>query len=108
MGNTFQAEEEINLIDIIRVLIKKKNTILGVFLFSILLAVVISFALPKQYKSSFVLEIGSLGENLIDTPTNIKSKVEIGYVHSAMLKLNIPEEEFPKVEVENPKKNQRC
>ena len=51
-------EEEINLIDCIRVISKKKGLILKFFLGFIIIFVISGLVLPKTYKAKTILEIG--------------------------------------------------
>lgn len=101
------VEDEINLIDIVKVIIKRKKLIVGGTLLCIIIAVITSFLLPKVYKVSFVADIGQIqrGDKMepLEEPGNLKSKIEMGYSYMAMRKLNIEEDEFPDIYVNNPK-----
>lgn len=103
-----EMEEEINLIDIVKVLVKRKVLIITGTVLCLLLSVAISLLIPKVFKVSFVADIGMIqwGTEMkpIESPTNVKSKVEMAYSYSAMDALDIPEDDFPEVIVRNPKK----
>lgn len=108
MNNMPKIEEEINLIDIIRILVKRKWLIISGTLLCLVVAVAVSLVLPKVYKVSFVADIGMVqrgdGMEPIESPENVKSKIEMGYSFAAMQALNIPEDEFPDILVKIPKK----
>ena len=55
-----EMDDEINLIDIIKVLVKRKVLIVGVVLLFLIIAVVVSLRLPKVYKINFVVDIGMI------------------------------------------------
>jgi LPS O-antigen subunit length determinant protein (WzzB/FepE family) len=57
-------DDEIDLGDIFGVLRKRRNLIVGIFLASILVAGVISFAMPPVYKISTIIAIGNFGDSV--------------------------------------------
>ena len=94
-----------------KVLLKRKKLILGCFLVFAIGAGVISFLLPKVYKIDTSLEVGRIEkatqfipERLAESPTQLVGKIE-GDVYGIKIreKLQIPEDEWPKIKVENPK-----
>lgn len=52
-----QYEDEINLYDIWKVILKRKGLIIGLFLVSILSAAVITFNMPKVYRGDVTLKV---------------------------------------------------
>lgn len=58
-------EDEIDLREYIKVLIKRKKLILSIFLVSVAIAAVASLMMPKIYEVTSTLQIGILGEPLI-------------------------------------------
>jgi len=66
-------EDEIDLRDIFRVLSKRRLMIMGVFVFSILMAGVISFALPPVYKVSSIIAIGYFEDPAYTSQSSMKN-----------------------------------
>jgi len=104
-------EEEINLMDYVKVLLKRKWLILACFVVFVLFAGIISFMMPKVYKIETVLEVGRTQretengpEQLVESPTQLLGKIE-GDVYGIKVRqnLNITEQIWPNVKVENPK-----
>jgi len=103
--------EEIDLMDYVKVLLKRKWTIFGIFLGAAIVAGVFSFLSPKIYKIDTSLEVGRIGEptvtmseQLIESPAQLAEKIK-GDVYGIFVreKLGIPEEKYPKIKTENPK-----
>lgn len=103
--------DEIDLMDYVKVLIKRKGLILAIFLGAAIVAGVFSFLMPKIYKIDTSLEVGRVEkptgttpEQLVESPTQLVEKIE-GDVYGIKVreKLNISEKEWPKIKVENPK-----
>jgi len=97
-------EEEIDLMDYVRVILKRKVFILALFLIVIIAAGIFSFLSPKTYKIDTILEIGKVGEKMVETPEQLIGRIE-GDVYGVLIraKLNIPEAEYPIIKTENPK-----
>jgi len=97
-------EDEIDLMDYVKVLIKRKGLILGVFLGAVIVAGVLSFLMPKIYKIDTSLEIGKIAGEVIEAPEQVKEKID-GDVYGVLVreKLKIPQEKYPKIKTENPK-----
>ncbi len=97
-------EDEIELIDILRVIWKWKYLILAGTLFCALSAAIISFYMPKVYSIDMVLRPGVLtiredGNNVyIDSEQNIKAMIEAGTFNNQVLKnINNPNsDDMPK------------
>ena len=66
-----QQFEEIDLMDYLLVLIRRKWTIITLFLIAVIIAAIFSFLAEKVYEINTVLEIGKVEE-----PGNIISKVK--------------------------------
>ena len=100
-----QFEEEINLMDYIKVLLKRKWLILVVFLIAAIVAGAFSFFVaPKVYKIDTSLEIGGIDGQIIEEPSQVLGKIE-GDVYGIKVreKLGILEGEYPKIKSDNPK-----
>ena len=65
--------DEIDLRDIVRVLSKRRLMIIGVFVFSILVAGVISFAVPPVYKVSSIIAIGYFDDPAYTSQASMKN-----------------------------------
>jgi len=111
MENETQFEDEINLMDYVKVILKRKKTILFWFFGLAIISGIISFAMPKVYKIDTALEVGILEkadgtkqEQLIESPIQLVGKID-GDVYGIKVReeLNIPEAEWPKIKTENPK-----
>jgi len=103
-------KDEINLMDYVKVILKRKKLILSWFLGLAIIAGIFSFLMPNVYKISTSLEIGRIEkateiaqEQLIESPVQLVSKIE-GDVYGIRTRdeLNISELEWPKIKVENP------
>ncbi len=84
-------EDEIELIDILRVIWKRKYLIIAGTIFFGLIAAIISFVMPKIYSIDMVLrpgtlDIGEHGKNVyIDSPQNIKALIDSGTFNNNIL-----------------------
>jgi len=96
--------DEIDLMDYVKVLLKRKWLILAIFLSAAIVAEVFSFLMPKVYKIDTALEIGQVAGVPIEDPGQVVEKIK-GDVYGifAREKLGIPEEKYPKIKTENPK-----
>ena len=106
-----QYEEEIDLMDYVKVIIKRKGLILTLFLAAVIVAGVFSFISPKVYKVDTSLEVGrietateTIPEQMVESPTQLVEKIK-GDVYGIFVreKLGIPKEKYPKIKAENPK-----
>lgn len=96
-------EDEINLIDYVKVILKRKVFILTVFLLAIIIAGIFSFLSPKVYKVDTVLEIGTFAEGMIGSPEQLVEKFNVGaYKILTMEKLDISELAYPNIKTSNP------
>ena len=97
--------DEIDLMDYVVVILKKKWLILSVFLLAVISAGIFSyFIAPKVYKIDTALEIGRIEEQSIRNPEEAKEKIDSDiYEIPVREKLKISEIKYPKIETENPK-----
>ena len=104
--------DEINLMDYIKVIIKRKKLIIGIFLICVVAAVIYSLTVVPVYKMTQILEVPTIGENVyLDSSSKIKEKIEGGFYNFKILenldfesKYNINNIGFFKVTI--PKENQ--
>ena len=96
--------DEIDLMDYVKVLLKRKWLILVMFLGAVIAAGVFSFLMPKIYKIDTSLEIGQIAGGVVEAPGQVVEKIK-GDVYGIFVreKLQIPEEKYPKIKIENPK-----
>ena len=105
MEEPIQTEyDEIDLMDYVKVILKRKWLILAIFLSAAIVAEVFSFLMPKVYKIDTVLEVGQAAGVPIEDPGQVVEKIK-GDVYGIFVrgKLGIPEEKYPKIKTENPK-----
>jgi len=105
MEEPIQTEyDEIDLMDYVKVLLKRKWLILVMFLGAVIAAGVFSFLMPKIYKIDTSLEIGQIAGGVVEAPGQVVEKIK-GDVYGIFVreKLQIPEEKYPKIKIENPK-----
>jgi len=98
-----KQEDEIDLMDYVKVILKRKLFILVLFLAAVFAAGVFSFLSAKIYKIDTVLEIGQVGGAEIEAPAQVVEKIG-GDVYGILVrgKLKLSEEEYPMIKVENP------
>jgi len=105
-----EFEEEIDLMDYVRVLIKRKGLVLGLCLVAAIVAGVLSLWLPKIYRVDTSLEVGyvegvgDVESKPIEAPGQIVEKINAD-VYGVLVreKLQISEKEYPEIRAENPK-----
>ena len=103
MEEPIQTEyDEIDLMDYVKVLLKRKWLILAIFLSAAIVAEVFSFLMPKVYKIDTALEVGQAAGVPIEDPGQVVEKIK-GDVYGIFVrgKLGIPEEKYPKIKTEN-------
>lgn len=71
--------DEKNLMDYVKVIIKRRIFILVVFLLAIILAGIFSFLSPKVYKIDTVLEIGRVSKEVAEAPAQLVAKIKSVY-----------------------------
>ena len=105
-----EFEEEIDLMDYMRVLIKRKGLVLGLCLGAAIVAGILSLWVPKIYRVDTSLEVGYVKEvgyaesKPIEAPGQIVEKINAD-VYGVLVreKLQISEKEYPEIRAENPK-----
>ena len=96
------SEDEIELIDLLRVIWERKYLIIGGTLVCAIAAMVISLVMPKIYRIETIIRPGilSFGEDAesvyIDTPDNIKALIETGAFSKKILD-NLDESNAPDI-----------
>ena len=99
---TPQHEDEIELIDILRVIWKRKYLIMGGMVACGLIAAIISLSMPKTYMITMILEPGIVtikanNNYYIDSPENIKFMIDSGVFNNDIMKLlKINNKDIPK------------
>jgi len=85
-------EEEINLMDYVKVVIKRGRMILAMAIGIAIVIFLISFFSPKIYELSTVIEIGRFGRgaDLIEPAVQVQNKIEAGAYETMGLKANNP------------------
>ena len=75
----YMEEKEINLMDYIKTIIKRRRMILMITAATTLLVFLVSFFSPKIYEISTIIEIGRYGQTTpIESPAQVKNKIENG------------------------------
>lgn len=93
-------DDEIYLMDYLRVILKRKIFILVLFLLAVIAAGVFSFLSPKVYKIEALLEIGGFAKEPLVSSTTLAKEIEAGkYKNLIKDKLNITEAEYPKINI---------
>ena len=119
-------EEEIDLRDYLKIILKRKWLILGIGLTVTIVTFLFSFFSPKVYEVSTSIEIGkSFGEllpknsiqeesNLLESPIQVKTKIEEGIYREIQEKFNLKVENpkdtnliLIKIESKNPEKEKK-
>jgi capsular polysaccharide biosynthesis protein len=95
-------EENINLMDYIEIIIKKKTLILSFFLAGLIIAGGITFLLPKTYKAETYLRIGSE-----KSPSNIAKEINAGFLgdYPGIKATNLLETRLVKIEISSKNPN---
>ncbi|XOB41518.1 MAG: YveK family protein [Candidatus Nealsonbacteria bacterium] len=97
-----EYEEEIDLMDYIKVIFKRKWLILVIFLVAVIAAGVFSYFAPKIYKISASFEIGIIGDKIIEEPNQVIGKIN-GDAYGILVREKLGILEYPEVKAENPK-----
>ena len=111
------SDDEISLTDIFKVLIKRKRTMLLVFLGILSLSIAASLIIKKKYEYTAVIEIGTIIKQtatgsevvLIDPPETVAAKFEhsyVPYVLNQYYQNNPDDEKLYKLSVSVPKKSE--
>lgn len=84
--------EEIDLINYLKVLLKRKWFFLLVFLFIVIVVAVISWSTPKTYKIDTSLEIGKIAEEVLEPHLQAVEKINSGiYGGPSKMKVSSPD-----------------
>ena len=102
--------DQINLMDYVKALIKRKRLIFVVFLIFVIAAWIFSSYSPKVYKIDTALELGEVEtgtieetKQVIEEPAQVVGKIESdAYGIVVRETLSISEEKYPKIKVKNP------
>lgn len=99
------GDDEIELIDLIRVLVKQKRMIIGVTLLTTALAVALCFILPQKYSVSFLVELGQDEQSkAIVSPQAVKVAIENdAYVDALRSQMSLNENTGLKFTIQTPK-----
>ena len=83
----YTAQDEIDLVDLLRTLLKHKRLILSLLAISMLTGLVLMLIAPSKYQTSTRLEIGAYHNisdhekpNLIESPAAVVAKLKSGYI----------------------------
>ncbi len=97
--------DEIDLMDYVLVLIKRKWTIVAILLVAVIVAGIFSFLAEKIYRVDTVLQIGKISGDYLEEPNQIKAKIE-GRVFREIIRkeMNIAEKDYPEIKAEQPDK----
>lgn len=104
MEEKYLSEDEIDLMDYVKVILKRKELILTLFFGAVIVAGILSLLLPKTYKVEAVLETGQIAGTEIESPVQVVKKIESD-VYGILIreKLAISEKKYLKTKTENPK-----
>ena len=117
MLDSYNEDEGIELIDILNVFFKRKNIIIFGTIIITLIATGIAIVLPKTYKISAIIEPGKrpitdqngqiIEEKYIESSLSIREAILGGAYNEYLLKkLNISEEQIPKINISVPQKTE--
>ncbi len=97
------ALDEISLVDVVLVLVKRKKIFLSVLGFSILSAAALALLHDNTYLYATSLEIGTFYEDkeqvFVDTPQTVLSKLEEGYIPAVLNKYYATNPAAPRVRI---------
>ena len=98
--------EEIDLRELAEVLMRRKRVIFAVVLVAVVAALAVSFALPKNYEIRTALEIGTIvgseARQALEDSVQLQEKIDNDvYGHIARRELEIAEQDYPKIKVDN-------
>ncbi len=84
-------ENELSLVELIQILIARKRIIITIFLFFTLFGMAYALLIPKQYRYTTTIEIGTILEDgktlLIDRPGTLLAKINEAYIPHALEQL---------------------
>ncbi|GMR19257.1 MAG: hypothetical protein BMS9Abin34_389 [Patescibacteria group bacterium] len=99
---------EVDLMGYVKVLLREKRLILGVFLGAVAVAVGVSLLLPDIYRATASIEMGRLGSGegsiLVEDPVQLMAKISGGVFEPQIVEdLGIEKDALPKIGVSVPK-----
>ncbi len=105
--------DEVELIDLIQVLGRRKKLIIGGTLICMLLTAIVGFAVPPVYRVSTIIEIGTIERvgpdgsqqsKLVENPVSLLGKIQ-GKVFDEVIreKLGLQESQYPEIKTKHPK-----
>ncbi len=81
-------DDEISLVELVRILVEHRQTILAVFVCFLIAGTVFALLIPKQYRYTTTIEIGAVLEDgktqLIDPPGTLLAKINEAYIPHAL------------------------
>ena len=104
MENQNYQNDEINLMDYIKVIIKRKKIIAGIFIICVAVTAAISFQMPKVYQIDSTVRIGTIGGSLLSVEEITEKAKNRNLLKSIILEIdkNITVENLKKaVKIEN-------
>lgn len=120
--NWFVSEEEIDLMDYLKIFIKRKYEFLFVLFLIVIISIILSFVSPKVYQIKSIIEIGEISGGFLENPLIVKEKIDKGFYNN-LIKERLNEKEIFKgtveankdskiivlsIESSKPQKAQRC
>jgi hypothetical protein len=105
---TYHHEDEVSLIDLWRVLSKRKKLIWGITFSLIILGIVAALVIPKKYEYKSILQIGMIKDKPIEDVETAKSKLQNSFLPMVLVQYHNenPEEPIPNFNVSVPKNSQ--
>lgn len=94
-------EKEIDLVDYIKIFIKRKRIILGITAILILIAAVWSFITPKTYNVDIILEVGQIEDFIPEAPSQLVEKIK-NDSYGKMIKESLEIDTLPVITASNP------
>ncbi len=78
------CDEELSLLDLVRILLEQRRVVLAVFLICTILGVLFALAKPTKYRYTTAIEIGTVMEDgkatLIDRPETLLAKIKEAFI----------------------------
>jgi len=90
-------EKEIDLIDYIKIILKRKWTIIGITLGAVIIAGILNWTAPKSYRASATLDIGNIAGTVPETSTQVKEKINHG-TYNGVLREKLKTTNLPSIE----------
>jgi LPS O-antigen subunit length determinant protein (WzzB/FepE family) len=105
---TYHHEDEVSLVDLWRVLSKRKKLIWGITFSLIILGIVAALVIPKKYEYKSILQIGMIKDKPIEDVETAKSKLQNSFLPLVLVQYHNenPDEPIPNFNVSVPKNSQ--